>query len=60
VAYETFERQLGSSGEPALTVAPGPDARITLNAAAARLMEKAGVAAEVEQLKSLLHALGVR
>jgi hypothetical protein len=45
MAYETFERQSASSGDPALTVAPAPDSRITLNAAAARLMERAGVKA---------------
>jgi hypothetical protein len=45
VAYETFERTTVRVDEPVLTVAPIRDGRIALNAAAARLLEKAGVKA---------------
>jgi hypothetical protein len=45
VAYETFERTTVRIDEPVLTVAPLRDGRIALNAAAARLLEHAGVKA---------------
>jgi hypothetical protein len=43
VAYETFERTTVRVEEPALTVAPIGDGRISLNAAACRLLKQAGV-----------------
>lgn len=45
MAYETFERQSLRVEDPALVVAPLPDARIGLNAAATRLLQNAGVKA---------------
>ena len=45
MAYEIFERQAVRVEEPTLTVAPLPDARISLNAAASRLLKNAGVKA---------------
>jgi hypothetical protein len=43
VAYETFERTSIRVEDPALTVAAPPDGRIFFNAAASRVLEKAGV-----------------
>ena len=43
MAYEPFERTSIRVEDPALTVAAPPDGRIFLNAAASRLLEKAGV-----------------
>ena len=44
MAYEAFERTSIRVEDPALTVAAPPDGRIFLNAAASRLLKKAGVA----------------
>jgi hypothetical protein len=43
VAYETYERTSVRVEEPVLTIAPIRDGRIALNAAAARLLQQAGV-----------------
>jgi hypothetical protein len=45
VAYETFERTTVRVEDPVITVCPIRDGRIALNAAAARLLEQAGVKA---------------
>src|ERR1035438_7970765 len=45
MAYETFERQSVRIEDPAVTVAPLTDGRISLKASAARLLKKAGITA---------------
>jgi hypothetical protein len=45
LAYETFERQSVRIEDPAVTVAPLTDGRLSLNASAARLLKKAGITA---------------